>query len=104
MFQQKYAQAKPLLIDLMNNGMTTSGQKYALGLYGDNFNLAKKNGPESVFAVQMSVNDNGNGLNGNAGDVLNFASGGGPATCCGFNQPSFSLVNSYKTDEKRFYL
>ena len=98
LFQQKFAQAKPLLTDLITSGMTASGQKYALVQYGDNFNIAKKNGAESIFAVQMSVNDNGNGLNGNAGDVLNFASGGGPATCCGFNQPSFSLVNSYKTD------
>ena len=46
----------------------------------------------------MYVNDNTpNGLNGNAGDLLNFASGG-PANCCGFYQPSFSLVNSFKTD------
>lgn len=98
LFQQKFAQAKPLLADLIANGITTSGQKYDLVNFADNFNLAKKNNAESVFAVQMSVNDNANGYNGNAGDVLNFASGGGPATCCGFNQPSFSLVNSYKTD------
>jgi hypothetical protein len=98
LFQQKFSAAKPLLTDLIANGVTTAGQKYALVNFADNFDPTKKNGPESVFAVQMSVNDNSNGNNGNAGDVLNFASGSGPATCCGFNQPSFSLVNSFKTN------
>jgi hypothetical protein len=31
------------------------------------------------------------------GDALNFPIAG-PSTCCGFDQPSFSLVNSFKTD------
>ncbi|HEX8040520.1 MAG TPA: RagB/SusD family nutrient uptake outer membrane protein, partial [Chryseosolibacter sp.] len=97
MFQHKFSEAKPLLEDIIANGTTTSGEKYALVNFSDNFNPAKKNSAESVFAVQMSVNDNSSGYNGNAGDVLNFASGG-PANCCGFYQPSFSLVNSFKTD------
>jgi starch-binding outer membrane protein, SusD/RagB family len=97
MFQQKFTDAQPLLEDIIANGITTSGEKYALVDFGDNFNPAKKNSAEAVFSVQMSVNDNSSGFNGNAGDVLNFASGG-PANCCGFYQPSFSLVNSYKTD------
>lgn len=97
MFQHKFSEAKPLLEDIIANGITTSGQKYGLVNFSDNFNPAKKNSAESVFAVQMSVNDNSSGYNGNAGDVLNFASGG-PANCCGFYQPSFSLVNSFKTD------
>jgi hypothetical protein len=97
MFQQKFTEAKPLLADIITNGTTSSGEKYALVNFADNFNPAKKNSAESVFAVQMSVNDNSSGWNGNAGDVLNFFSGG-PANCCGFYQPSFSLVNSFKTD------
>lgn len=99
MFQNKLAEAKPILQDIIENGVTASGEKYdLLPRFGDNFDALKENGPESVFSVQMSVNDNSNGNNGNGGDLLNFASGGGPAGCCGFNQPSFSLVNSYKTD------
>jgi hypothetical protein len=99
MFQYKYLDAQQLLTDIIANGTTASGQKYALTpRFSDNFNPSTKNGPESVFAVQMSVNDNApNGLNGNAGDLLNFPNGG-PANCCVFYQPSFSLVNSYKTD------
>ncbi|WP_439584363.1 RagB/SusD family nutrient uptake outer membrane protein [Dyadobacter bucti] len=99
MFQHKYQDAQQLLTDIIANGNTAAGQKYALmQRFSDNFNPSTKNGPESVFAVQMSVNDNApNGLNGNAGDLLNFPNGG-PANCCVFYQPSFSLVNSYKTD------
>ncbi|MBA2761203.1 MAG: RagB/SusD family nutrient uptake outer membrane protein, partial [Segetibacter sp.] len=98
MFQHKFNEAKTLLTDIITNGVTASGTKYALtSKFADNFNPIKKNNSESVFSVQMTVHDNANGANGNAGDVLNFASGG-PATCCGFYQPSFSLVNSFKTD------
>ncbi|WP_203234999.1 RagB/SusD family nutrient uptake outer membrane protein [Mucilaginibacter terrigena] len=56
-----------------------------------------QNGPEGVFVVQTSVKDGANGLNGNAGSVLNFPSGG-PAGCCGFFQPTFDFVNSFKVD------
>ena len=98
MFQDKYSQAKPLLEDLMNNGITASGQKYALVNFESNFNAPQKNGPESVFACQFSVND-GSALNGNYGDVLNFPNGpGAPGGCCGFNNPSLNLANAYKTD------
>ncbi len=97
MFQNKFTEAKTLLTDIIANGVNAAGQKYDLVNFADNFNPATKNSAESVFAVQMSVNDNANGANGNAGDVLNFAAGG-PANCCGFHQPSFSLVNSFKTD------
>lgn len=100
MFQQKFTEAQPLLTDIIDHGVTSSGEKYALAeKFSDNFRPLNQNNSEAVFAVQMSVNDNAeDGLNGRAGDLLNFASGG-PANCCGFNQPSFSLVNSFKTDE-----
>lgn len=97
MFEHKYVQAKALLTDIIANGQTSNGLKYALGNFEDNFNATTKNGPESVFAVQMTVHDGSQGANGNNGDFLNQPVGG-PSTCCGFNQPSFSLVNSYKTD------
>ncbi|MGA0559660.1 RagB/SusD family nutrient uptake outer membrane protein [Larkinella sp. VNQ87] len=95
LFQDKYTDAKPLLEDLMANGVTSNGLKYALVNFADNFNPSKKNSAESVFAVQMSIAENYQ--NGNYGDALNFPMGG-PATCCGAYQPSFSLVNSFKTD------
>lgn len=98
MFEHQYQQAHDLLKDLIDNGVTSSGQRYALMPdYTDNFNPADKNNAESVFAIQMTVQDGSGAQNGNPGDILNFPSGG-PTTCCGFYQPSFSLVNSFKTD------
>lgn len=97
MFQHKYTDANLVLKDIITNGVTASNVKYSLGRYSDNFNASTKNGSESVFAVQFTVHDGGNGLNGNSGDLLNFPAGG-PATCCGFFQPSFSFVNAFKTD------
>lgn len=98
LFQQKFTEAKTLLTDIIENGVTAGGNSYDLmPKFSDNFNPAFKNNVEAVFSVQMTVHDYANGFNGNAGDILNFP-GGGPADCCGFHQPSFSLVNSYKTD------
>jgi len=103
MFQQKYAAALPLLTDLITNGKTASGLKYKLlDKFSDNFNAATKNGSESVFAAQNSVNDGSGAANSNPGDVLNFDYQG-PIGCCGFNQPSYSLVNAYKTDPATGY-
>jgi hypothetical protein len=102
MYEHKYDKAKALLDDLLVNGKTSTGAKYDFnpGGYFNNFNPAAtaKNSSESVFAVQMSVND-GSGTNGNYGDVLNFPNdGSGPGGCCGFNNPSINLANAYKTD------
>ncbi|KAB7530200.1 RagB/SusD family nutrient uptake outer membrane protein [Flagellimonas olearia] len=96
MFQKDMAAAKPILDDIIDNG------PYSLVTnYHDNFNGEKNNNSESVFAVQNSVNDGGDGyINGNRGNRLNHpysndAPGGG---CCGFFQPSQNLVNAFKTD------
>lgn len=99
MFQKKYADAKTLLENIIANGKTPNGLKYALNeKFNDNFLIATKNNKESVFVVQSSVNDGADGENGNYGDVLNFPYTGGPGTCCGFYQPTFELANSYRTD------
>jgi|SRR5665647_532191 len=97
MFEHKFTDAKLLLSDIIANGVTSSNQKYALVNFADNFNPSKNNGPSSVFAVQMTVNDGSGGANSNVGDILNFPYGG-QTNCCGFYQPTFSLVNSFKTD------
>jgi hypothetical protein len=99
MFQQKFAEARPLLENIITNGVNSAGTKFALTeQYFDNFTPGKQNNSETVFAVQHSVNDGGQGQNANYGDILNFPYGGGPGGCCGFFQPSLNLVNSYKTD------
>ena len=97
MFDHQYAQALPLLTDLMQNGQTSSGAKYALGPFEDNFDASHRNNAEGVFEVQMTVNDGSGGQNSNQGNILNFAAG--PYTsCCGFYQPSYHLGNAYKVD------
>ncbi|MDB5232699.1 MAG: RagB/SusD protein [Chitinophagaceae bacterium] len=97
MFQNKFQAAKALLDKLILSGVTAGGQKYALVNYESNFNAANDNSAESVFAVQFSVND-GSGTAGRYGDNLNFPNGSGPGGCCGFNNPSISLANAFKTD------
>jgi starch-binding outer membrane protein, SusD/RagB family len=102
MYQHNYASAKPLLDQIIASGTTSDGTKYALTpLFQSNFNPAQKNGSESVFACQTSVNDGSaiatNGGNGNTGDELNHPYNHGPG-CCGFNNPSWNLVQAYKTD------
>lgn len=106
--QNKYTEAYPILQDIIANGKTAAGDKYALfPHYFSNFNPAQKNGPESVFAAQASVHDgssidwagaNGTEPNGNFGDILNFPYNHEPGTCCGFYNPSQDLANAYKTD------
>lgn len=99
MFKKDYTAALPILKDVIANGVTTSGKKYALmPNFFDNFNAETKNSAEAVFSCQQSVNDNSSGDNGGWGDVLNFPYNGGPGGCCGFYQPSISLANSFKVD------
>ncbi|WP_074408820.1 RagB/SusD family nutrient uptake outer membrane protein [Aquimarina megaterium] len=96
MFQNDYVAARPILDNIINEGPFQ-----LVPNYHDNFNAEKDNNSESVFAVQNSVNDGGDGfINGNRGNRLNHpyapdAPGGG---CCGFFQPSQNLVNAFKTD------
>lgn len=104
MFQHKYTDAYPILKDIIANGKTAKGDKYALmPHFFSNFNPAQKNSSESVFAAQTSVQDGssvdwGGDPNGNYGDILNFPYNGGPGGCCGFYNPSQDLADAFKTD------
>jgi starch-binding outer membrane protein, SusD/RagB family len=102
MYQHQYDSALTLLTQIITSGTTASGTPYSLdATYESNFNPAQKNSPESVFACQASVNDGSatanNGGNGDTGDELNFPYNNGPG-CCGFNNPSWNLVQAFKTD------
>lgn len=101
LYQGHYAEAKTLFDDVIANGKTTNGQKYGLmSAYADVFKAENDNSKESVFAVQTATNT-GNTNNANHENVLNFpynTGSDGPAGCCGFFQPSFELVNSFRTD------
>lgn len=98
MFQGKFNEAKPLLDNLIANGVTPGGDKYDLQPeFSQLWRPQWENGPEAVFSVQNSVNDGANGLNGNFGEWSNYPPFLNPSGWG--NQPSFSLVNSYKTQD-----
>jgi hypothetical protein len=95
MFDHQYDKALPLLTDIIDNGNNSAGVKFALGPFEDNFDASKRNNAESVFCVQMTVNDGSGGNNSNPGAILNYAAGTYTG-CCGFYQPSYSLGNAFK--------
>jgi hypothetical protein len=105
LFQGKYAEALPIFTDVINNGVTSGGIKYGLApAFHDVFNADRENAPEvraeSVFAYEASINDGSTGNNANFDAILNFPydeSGKAPGGCCGFFQPSFEFVNSFRT-------
>ncbi|GAB4492933.1 MAG: RagB/SusD family nutrient uptake outer membrane protein [Saprospiraceae bacterium] len=101
LFQKKYGEARTLFTDVIANGKTSGGAKYALvPNYADFFKAENDNNSESVFAAQTAVNT-GSTANANGEHVLNFpynTGSEGPAGCCGFFQPSFDLVNSFRVD------
>ena len=107
LYEKKYTQAKAIFDQVIPaayggagaGGVTSNGLPYALAArFEDNFDAATKNGPESVFAIQMDANDGTNSIaNANQGDMLNFPYKS-PFRCCGFFQPSVDLANSYRTD------
>lgn len=100
MFEKKFTEAKALFDQIIANGKTANGQKYALlPKYSDLYRVANDNSAESIFAVQATVKS-GNGNNANSDLQLNFIQGSDPGTCCGFFQPTFEFVNSFRTDAK----
>lgn len=101
LYQKKWAEAKAKFDEVMANGKTTGGLKYALlPNYPDMFNAEFDNHAESVFAVQAAANTGSTG-NANYDLVLNWpynTGPEGPGNCCGFFQPSFELGNSFRVD------
>ncbi len=97
LFQQKYAEAKVLLDEVI------ASNKYELmPNYYDNFNAAKNNGIEAIWQNQVAVNVAGAGYNrSQRGGDLSFPNAPDQPNLsgAGFNQPTFDLVNAYKTDE-----
>jgi hypothetical protein len=93
------ATAKPILKDVLDNGSTATGKKYALADdLTDNWDSYRDNtSPESIFEIQFSADGNNNG---NQGMSLCYPHNtGAPGGCCGFYQPSYELANSYKVDD-----
>ncbi|SFB21292.1 RagB/SusD family nutrient uptake outer membrane protein [Algoriphagus aquimarinus] len=98
LYQKKYPEAKVLFDDVIANGVTSRGDKYDLvENYGEMFRGANDNHKESVWVYQAAANT-GSVNNANPEFDLNYPYNGGPAGCCGFFQPSFTFVNSFRTD------
>jgi tetratricopeptide (TPR) repeat protein len=91
LYQDRYAEALPLLQAVIDSKPNITSLPFT-----DNFDIAEENGPESIFAAQHAISPDGTGDNGNVGDMLNFFYGSAPISCCGFFQPSFDLVNSFR--------
>jgi len=73
--------------------------RYALSPdIADNFLAETENGPESVFAIQFSINDGTTTGRLDFEDGLNYPHGAPQYGCCGFHAPSQNLVNAFTTD------
>ncbi|MGK2862218.1 MAG: RagB/SusD family nutrient uptake outer membrane protein [Chitinophagaceae bacterium] len=76
-----------------------SSGKYSLSSdIADNFLPETENGPESVFAIQFTINDGTTSGRLSYEDGLNYPHGAPQYGCCGFHAPSQNLVNAHTTD------
>lgn len=76
-----------------------SSGKYSLSRdIADNFLPETENGPESVFAIQFTINDGTTSGRLSFEDGLNYPHGAPQYGCCGFHAPSQNLVNAFTTD------
>ncbi|MEQ9441403.1 MAG: RagB/SusD family nutrient uptake outer membrane protein [Cyclobacteriaceae bacterium] len=100
MYQSKFSEAKTLYDDIIANGRTSNDLKYGLvENFEDVFKGPNENHQETVFAFQAAANT-GDINNTNHEIAMNYpynTGPSGPGECCGFFQPSFELVNSYRT-------
>ncbi len=100
LYQGKWAAAKAAFDDVIANGVTSNGLKYALlEDYAQIYNAANDNHAEAVMDVE-SANNTGSTQNANYFDDLNYpynTGPDGPGNCCGFFQPSIDLANHFRT-------
>jgi hypothetical protein len=101
LYQKKFAPAKALFDDVIANGVTSNGLKYGLvPYYDDMFRGKNDNHQESIWAYQSAAGT-GSVNNANPEFDLNFpynTGPSGPGNCCGFFQPTFTFVNSFRTN------
>ncbi len=92
------SQARLTEVINLTQAVTTS-TKYSLSSdIADNFLAETENGPESVFAIQFTINDGTTAGRLSFEDGLNYPHGAPQYGCCGFHAPSQNLVNAYTTD------
>lgn len=91
LYQEKYPEALALFKEVIASRPNLEDLPFL-----NNFDVNTENGPESIFAAQHAINPDGGGDNANVGDMLGGLYGSAPANCCGFFNPSFDLVNSFR--------
>lgn len=92
------SQARLTEVINLTQAVIASG-KYALSPdIANNFLAETENGPESVFAIQFTINDGTTAGRMSFEDGLNYPHGAPQYGCCGFHAPSQNLVNAYTTD------
>ncbi len=73
--------------------------KYSLSAdIANNFLPETENGPESIFAIQFTINDGTTAGRLSYEDGLNYPHGAPQYGCCGFHAASQNLVNAHTTD------
>jgi L-fucose mutarotase/ribose pyranase (RbsD/FucU family) len=76
-----------------------SSAKYSLSNdIANNFLPETENGPESIFAIQFTINDGTTAGRLSFEDGLNYPHGAPQYGCCGFHAASQNLVNAHTTD------
>ena len=93
LYEKKYSEALALFKDVINEKGDLTAMKFQ-----NNFDVKTKNGPEGIFVVQDIINPDGSGDNANVGDMLSGFYGSAPISCCGFDLPSYDLVNAFRVD------
>ena len=83
---------------ILTDAVISSGKYYLSSDIADNFLPESENGPESVFAIQFTINDGTTAGRLSYEDGLNYPHGAPQYGCCGFHAASQNLVNAYTTD------
>ncbi|MPR32891.1 RagB/SusD family nutrient uptake outer membrane protein [Salmonirosea aquatica] len=101
LYQSKFSEAKAVFDQVIANGTTSKGEKYGLvSEFKNVFRGEEENGKEIIFSIQYTVGDGTGGANSNKEGELTNPHNDGPGGCCGFYQPSQTLVNAYQVDAK----
>ncbi len=91
--QSRLQEVVTLLKDVVSSGAYSLSPDIA-----DNFLPETENGPESVFAIQFTINDGTTAGRLSFEDGLNYPHGAPQYGCCGFHAASQNLVNAFTTD------
>lgn len=82
----------------LTQAVIASGKYRLSSDIAENFIPETENGPESIFAIQFTINDGTTAGRLSFEDGLNYPHGAPQYGCCGFHAPSQNLVNAHATD------